>query len=50
MLQIAADLAKLGVPLRALGRTSPGEGVVLADARGERRIEALGHDHFEPAR
>ena len=40
----------LGVPLRAIGRVSSGRGAVLADARGERDIESLGHDHFEAAR
>lgn len=48
--RLAEEAGKLGVPLRAIGRTSPGEGIVLADARGERDIEALGHDHFERTR
>ena len=48
--RLAEGAGKLGVTLRAVGRTSPGQGIVLADARGERDIEALGHDHFEKAR
>jgi len=40
----------LGVPIRAIGRVSSGSGAVLSDARGERDIASLGHDHFEAAR
>jgi hypothetical protein len=36
--------------VRAIGRVSRGEGVFLADARGERDIASIGHDHFEAAR
>jgi thiamine-monophosphate kinase len=39
--------SRLGVPLRAIGRVSRGDGVVLADPLGERDIAAIGHDHFD---
>jgi thiamine-monophosphate kinase len=48
--RLAERTEALGVPTRAIGRVSSGSGVVLVDARGERDIESLGHDHFEAAR
>jgi thiamine-monophosphate kinase len=48
--RVAERAAALGVPVRAIGRASAGRGVGLEDARGERDIESLGHDHFEAAR
>ena len=48
--RLADRTAAPGVPLRAIGRVSEGEGVFLQDGLGERDIASVGHDHFDAVR
>jgi thiamine-monophosphate kinase len=48
--RVAERAAALEVPISAIGIATPGAGVVLVDAGGERDIGSFGHDHFETAR
>jgi thiamine-monophosphate kinase len=48
--RLARHSDAFGVAVTPVGRVEPGEGAALRDARGERDIAELGHDHFEAAR